>query len=72
MWCITATRITLLITVIIPYSFFRLLMCDLQDLREAFENEDREPGSERLLLFVAVAAGKQAIDDGYEIEKLAK
>ena len=39
---------------------------------EAFENEVRESGSERLLLFVAVAAGQQAIDDGYEIEKLAK
>ena len=43
-----------------------------QDLKEAFENEATVTGRERLLLTAAVTAGKQTIDDGYEIEKLAK
>jgi len=43
-----------------------------KELREAFEEEARTTGNERLLLSAAVGAGKSTIDKAYEIGKIAK
>ena len=42
----------------------------MQELRAAFENESVETGQPRLLLTVAVAAGKSKIDVGYDVPVL--
>jgi chitinase len=44
----------------------------LQELRAAFDAEGIETGRTPLLLTAAVAAGKLSIDNGYEVEKIAK
>lgn len=44
----------------------------LQELKEAFETEALQTGKPRLLLTAAVAAGKDQIDNGYEITEISK
>jgi chitinase len=44
----------------------------LQELRAAFDAEGLQTGRAPLLLTAAVAAGKQSIDNGYEVEKIAR
>ena len=47
-------------------------MTTLQDLMEEFEREALETGQERLLLSVAVPAGKNNIDTGYDVAEIHK
>ena len=44
----------------------------IQELREAFEKESKETGKERLLLSIAMPAGQDYIDNGFDIPKIAK
>ncbi|XP_054441527.1 chitotriosidase-1 [Pteronotus mesoamericanus] len=44
----------------------------VQDLADAFQQEARVSGKERLLLSAAVPAGRQYIDAGYEVDKIAR
>ena len=44
----------------------------LQELLEAYEAEGKATGRPRLLITAAVAAGKENIDNGYEIAEIAK
>lgn len=44
----------------------------MRELREAFENEDIPKGSRKLLLTVAVPAGQDYIDSGYDVAKMSK
>ncbi|XP_067863644.1 acidic mammalian chitinase-like isoform X2 [Heptranchias perlo] len=43
-----------------------------KELKKALQKEARQTGKARLLLTAAVAAGKQNIDAGFEIKKIAK
>ena len=43
-----------------------------QELREAIDLEAKETGRDALLLTAAVAAGKDSIDAGYEMDKLGR
>ncbi|CAG5135461.1 unnamed protein product, partial [Candidula unifasciata] len=47
---------------------FQLLM---EELKRTFDHEAEATGRQRLLLTVAVPAGKENIDNGYEVQKLA-
>ncbi|XP_013402309.1 chitotriosidase-1 [Lingula anatina] len=44
----------------------------VKELKEAFIDEARNTGNERLLLTAAVPAGKETIDNGYEVETVGK
>lgn len=44
----------------------------LQELAEAFQQEARASGRARLLLSAAVPAGRQSVDAGYEVDKIAR
>lgn len=44
----------------------------MQELREAFEKESKETGKERLLLSIAVPAGQDYIDNGFDVPKIAQ
>jgi len=44
----------------------------LQELRSAIDAEARQSGKAPLLLTAAVAAGKQSIDNGYEVDKISR
>lgn len=43
----------------------------LQDLASAFQQEAQASGKQRLLLSAAVASGRDVVDTGYEVDKLA-
>lgn len=43
----------------------------VKETRAGFENEAKTSGQERLLLTAAVAAGKDKIDDGYDVPSIA-
>ncbi|XP_008108138.3 chitinase-3-like protein 1 [Anolis carolinensis] len=43
----------------------------VQELSEAFDEEAKRTGKNRLLLSAAVAAGKDTIDSAYEVEKIS-
>ncbi|XP_028732439.1 chitotriosidase-1 [Peromyscus leucopus] len=43
----------------------------LQDLATAFQKEAQTSGKERLLLTAAVAAGRDLVDAGYEVDRMA-
>lgn len=43
---------------------------DFQELREEFERESSKTGRSRLLLTMAVPAGIEYIDKGYDVPKL--
>lgn len=47
-------------------------MCDSQEIRYAFNNEKLAPGKERLLLSVAVPAGQDYIDQGFDVPTIAQ
>ncbi|XP_066091039.1 chitotriosidase-1 [Saccopteryx bilineata] len=44
----------------------------VQDLASAFQQEARTSGKERLLLSAAVPAGRQYVEAGYEVDKIAR
>ena len=43
-----------------------------QELRVAFDQEAQETGNATLLLTAAVAAGKETVDAGYEIDLISQ
>lgn len=51
---------------------FYLHKWSFQEMKEAFVEEAKTSGKERLLLTAAVAAGKDKIDDGYDVKSLGK
>ena len=53
-------------------TLFCYVYIHFQELRAGFEEESRLTGHERLLVTAAVAAGKDNIDNGYEINKISK
>uniref|UniRef100_A0A8D2L031 GH18 domain-containing protein n=1 Tax=Varanus komodoensis TaxID=61221 RepID=A0A8D2L031_VARKO len=44
----------------------------IQEMMNAFQAEAKRTGKERLLLTAAVAAGKQTVDNGYEVDKISQ
>lgn len=44
----------------------------IQELREAFEAESKSSGKSCLLLTIAMPAGQEYIDQGFDVPKIAK
>ena len=54
------------------YALLYALSLWLQEMHAAFVAESSSLGKPRLLLTAAVPAGKSAIDNGYEVAKIAQ
>jgi hypothetical protein len=57
---------------VFAYFFSSLSFTSFKELRTAFEREAAKSKKDRLLLTMAVPAGKEYIDRGYDIPKLNK